>query len=74
MKIYEATANCLVDDCLIHWYILAKNDKTAWIKGYLLAQKSSVADGGTVDTKRIKGEQYEAVLQSIKNKTIQLYR
>lgn len=53
MKLYMITADCLVDDCLCHWYVKAKNEKSAWIKGYLLALKSNVADSGAVDCKRI---------------------
>lgn len=55
MKIYECTADCLVDDVLLHYYVRAKNEKQAWLKGYVYFNyQCSVADGGTVDCKRIK--------------------
>ncbi|MBR2498974.1 MAG: hypothetical protein IKB67_04620 [Clostridia bacterium] len=54
MRLYEITTDCLVDDCLCHWYVAAHNTRDAWIKGYLLAMKSNVADSGGVDCRRIK--------------------
>ena len=54
MRIYDVTTDCLVDDCLIHWYITARNEKEAWAKGYNLALRSNVADSGCVDCKRLK--------------------
>lgn len=63
MKLYEITADCLVDNCFCHWYIRAKNERMAWLTGYALAMKSSVADGGTVDCKHIKALPAGAKLQ-----------
>lgn len=54
MRIYKITADCLVDNCLCTWYVKARNERDAWIQGYLIANKSSVADGGTVDCERVK--------------------
>lgn len=55
MKIYDCTADCLVDDVLLHHYVRAKNEKQAWLKGYIYFNHiCEVADGGTVDCKRIK--------------------
>lgn len=62
MRLYEITTDCLVDDCLCHWYVVARNTRDAWIKGYLLAMKSSVADSGGVDCRRIKELPAGAVL------------
>lgn len=53
MRLYEVTADCLVDYCLCKWYVKARNERDAWIIGYLIAQKDSVADGGTVEVKRV---------------------
>lgn len=54
MKIYEISADCLVDFCMLHWYVIARNEKEAWLKGFLLVRKSPVADEGSVDCKRLK--------------------
>lgn len=54
MRIYKITADCLVMDCLCTWYVKARNEREAWAKGYLLAMKSSVADGGGVEVSRVK--------------------
>ena len=54
MRLYHITASCLVDDCLCHWYVKARNEREAWGKGYFLALRSSVADSGTVDCERAK--------------------
>lgn len=54
MRIYEISADCLVDFCMLHWYVKAKNEKDAWLKGFLLVRNCSVADEGTFDCKRIK--------------------
>ena len=53
MRIYEITADCLVDFCLLHWYVKAKNEREAWLKGYGIVMNCHVADIGTVDCKRI---------------------
>ena len=55
MKVYECTASCLVDDCVLHYYVRAKNEISAWLKGYYYFNYDySVADGGKVDCKRVK--------------------
>lgn len=54
MRIYKITADCLVMDCLCTWYVKARNERDAWVQGYLLAMKSNVADGGGVDVERVK--------------------
>ena len=56
MRIYKITADCLVDFCTLNWYVKAKNEADAWIKGWLLVHKSPVADEGSVDCKRVKIE------------------
>ncbi len=53
MRIYEITADCLVDFCLLHWYVKARNEREAWLKGYSIVMESTVADSGSVDCKRI---------------------
>ncbi len=53
MKIYKVIASCLVDDGLCTWLIKAKNERAAWVQGYCIAEKSPVADGGTVDVFRV---------------------
>lgn len=53
MKIYDCTADCLVDFCLLHYYVKAKNMRDAWLKAYVHFNNSPVADGGSVDCKRI---------------------
>ena len=54
MKLYECTADCLVDWCLLHYYVLARNEVEAWEKGYVhFNYHCNVADGGTVDVKRV---------------------
>lgn len=53
MRIYDCFAGLLVDDGLCHWYVKAKNERQAWLKGYGLAMNSPVADSGDVDCKRI---------------------
>ena len=54
MRIYHVTADCLVNNCLVHWYIKARNEREAWCKGYNLALRSSIADSGTIDCERAK--------------------
>lgn len=54
MRIYKVFTDCLVDDCMCIWYVKARNTREAWFKGYTLAQKSPVADGGGVDVQRVK--------------------
>lgn len=54
MRIYKVTTDCLVMDCLCTWYVKARNEKDAWLQGYLLALKSNVADSGSVDVSRVK--------------------
>ena len=54
MSIYEITAACLVDFSMLHWYVKARNEKDAWLKGFLIVRKCSVADEGSVDCKRLK--------------------
>lgn len=53
MRIYKVTADCLVADCLCTWYVKARTQREAWLKGYVLAEESPVADGGTVDCERV---------------------
>lgn len=54
MRIYEISADCLVDFCMLHWYVKARNEKDAWLKGFLIVRKCTVADEGSVDCKRLK--------------------
>mgnify|MGYP003290771753 CR=1 FL=1 len=55
MKTYLCTASCLVDDIVLKHYVRAKNERQAWLKGYVYFNyHCSVADGGTVDVKRVK--------------------
>ena len=35
MKTYDCTASCLVDSLVLHHYVRAKNEKRAWLKGYV---------------------------------------
>ena len=54
MKTYDCTASCLVDSLVLHHYVRAKNEKRAWLKGYVFFNyHCTVADGGTVDVKRV---------------------
>lgn len=54
MRLYDCTADCLVDDVLLHHTVIDKNERDAWIKGYVYFNyHCSVADGGTVDVKRV---------------------
>jgi hypothetical protein len=54
MRAYDCTADCLVDNVLLHHYVKAKNERQAWLKGYIYFNyHCSVADGGTVDCKRV---------------------
>lgn len=53
MRIYEISADCLVDFCMLHWYVKARNEREAWLKGYLIVNNSPVADSGSVDCKRV---------------------
>ena len=52
MREYIATADCLVDDCLLHYTVVARNIREAWIKAYVVAMKSPVIDSGSVDVER----------------------
>lgn len=52
MKIYEVSTDCLVDFCMLRWYIRARNMKEAWYKGWQLVRKCTVADEGAMDVKR----------------------
>ena len=54
MKVYDCFAGCLVDDIVLHYYVKAKNLKSAWLKGYIYFNKCSVADTGDIDCKRVK--------------------
>lgn len=55
MRLYDCTADCLVDDVLLHYYVKAKNERVAWVKGYVhFNYHCNVADGGSVDCKRVK--------------------
>lgn len=54
MRIYDCAADCLVDYVTLHYYVKARNEKQAWLKGYIYFNNLSVADGGTVDCKRLK--------------------
>ena len=57
MRLYDCTASCLVDDILLHVYVKAKSERQAWLKAYCYYNyHCSVADGGTVDSKRIKAQ------------------
>lgn len=54
MRLYECTAGCLVDDIVLHHIVIAKNERDAWLKGYVYFNyHCSVADGGSVDVKRV---------------------
>lgn len=54
MRIYDCTADCLVDNVLLHYYVKAKNERDAWLKGYVhYNYHCSVADGGSVECKRV---------------------
>lgn len=35
MRLYECTADCLVDDVLLHHVVIARNEREAWTKGYI---------------------------------------
>lgn len=52
MRLYEVTTDCLVDNCLVRWYVKARDERTAWAIGYNMALKSNIADSGCVDVKR----------------------
>lgn len=54
MKIYEISADCLVDFCMLHWYVEADNEEDAWIKGYEIVNTTNIADSGSVDCKEVK--------------------
>lgn len=54
MRIYTASADCLVDDVLLHFDVIARNEREAWIKAYLVALNNSVMDSGTIDVVRKK--------------------
>ena len=62
MKIYKVIASCLVDDGLCTWLIKAKNERAAWCRGYNIAEKSPVADGGTVDVFRVTPDELTKLL------------
>ena len=55
MRIYKITADCLVDWCMLTWYVKARNEKEAWFKGWQIVRKSTVADEGSVDCERYTG-------------------
>ena len=54
MRLYDCTADCLVDSVLLHHYVKARNERDAWLKGYVYFNyHCNVADGGSVDCKRV---------------------
>lgn len=54
MRLYDCTASCLVDDIVLHYPVIAKNEIDAWNQGYEYYNfYCTVADGGTVDVKRV---------------------
>lgn len=54
MRIYKVTADCLVDWCMLTWYIKAKNERDAWLKGWRVVRECNVADEGSYDCVRVK--------------------
>ena len=54
MRIYKVTADCLVDWCMLTWYITAKNEREAWFKAWRVVRNSNVADEGSFDCVRVK--------------------
>ena len=57
MRIYKITADCLVEWCMLTWYVKARNEREAWVKGWHIANNSPVADLGSVDCERYKGKE-----------------
>ena len=56
MRIYKVTADCLVEFCLLTWYVKASSQREAWLKGYDLVMNSPVADSGSMDCERLDWE------------------
>lgn len=54
-KEFLITADCLVDDVVLRWEVNADTEEEAYFKGMELANKSNVADMGTVDVLPIRG-------------------
>ena len=66
MRLYDCTASCLVDDVLLHHYVKARNERDAWCKGYYYFNyQCKVADGGTVDCKRMTQNEIDNLLKAI---------
>lgn len=53
MEIYEISADCLVDFCMLYWYVEAESEEDAWYKGYGIVNSTNIADSGSVDCKWI---------------------
>lgn len=70
MRIYKITADCLVMDCLCTWYVKARTEREAWLKGYDLAYHSPVADCGTIDCIRVKDFRKEFEAWDVEKKPI----
>lgn len=55
MRLYDCTADCLVDNALLHVYVKANSERHALLKAYCYYNYDcAVADGGTVECKRLK--------------------
>ena len=54
MRIYKITTDCLVDWCMLTWYIIARNERDAWLKGWRIVRNCNVADEGGMDCERVK--------------------
>lgn len=62
MRLYD----CLVDNALLHHYVIARNERDAWLNGYYYFNyQCKVADGGTVDCKRLTQKQINDLMKSI---------
>ena len=54
MKIYEISADCLVDFYMLYWYVEAENEEDAWNKGYEIVNTTNIADSGSVNCKEVE--------------------